>query len=257
MAKFDGDFNVAAIYHLSTNHRGGYDCECPAGGRPSCKHRKMVPIFLAAKAVDTLQFYEYETQMWHQPIPTFAPGDPTADKAVASAASGWTGEPCPVCNGSGVDRKDDSNRRPCNACGGTGEQYIPNPPPSVVAAGTTYPYQTAEPTDDDRTPQDIMEQASRMLATPPSDLATQFYANDPAYAGEGPGPSTLAATLRPSPSQDTAVSRSPDLRGEPAPTTPLVHKSEWDRFKATGYDMSQFKLIEPIPTPKSEFRRLK
>lgn len=72
LAKFDDDFNVEAVYEL-TPARGrngketsGWSCTCPAGPRPSCRHRKMLPI-MAPKA-DTENFYCYETQTWHRPI---------------------------------------------------------------------------------------------------------------------------------------------------------------------------------------------
>ena len=61
LGKFDDDFNVAAVYDVDLKH-----CTCPAGPRPSCKHRKMLPRMLAK--VDTNQFYCYETQTWHQPL---------------------------------------------------------------------------------------------------------------------------------------------------------------------------------------------
>lgn len=86
IAKFDADMNVAAIYHLRSIPMGYYACECPAGARPNCKHRRMVPIFLASNAVDSDRFYCYETQMWHRPIPTYGEGEASA--AIASAASG-------------------------------------------------------------------------------------------------------------------------------------------------------------------------
>ncbi len=86
IAKFDEDFNVAGVYTLSPQGRG-LACDCPAGPRPSCKHRKMVPIFAAAGRIDTSAFYCYETQQWHQPIPA-GPWDadsPTADRAMAES----------------------------------------------------------------------------------------------------------------------------------------------------------------------------
>jgi hypothetical protein len=75
LAKFDDDFNVAAVYELTKardssgriiNRDYAWSCTCPAGPRPSCRHRKMLQI-MASKA-DTENFYCYETQTWHQPI---------------------------------------------------------------------------------------------------------------------------------------------------------------------------------------------
>ena len=84
MVKFDSDFNVAAIYNLSPDKGGKLACDCPAGPRPTCKHRKMIPIFLASGAVDSVRFYDYERQFWQQPIPALneAEEEPSATKAV-------------------------------------------------------------------------------------------------------------------------------------------------------------------------------
>lgn len=74
LAKFGPDFNVEAVYHLA-NIRGQYQskgtvhqwtCDCPAGHRPSCKHRKMLPRMIPK--ADTDSFYCYETQSWHKPL---------------------------------------------------------------------------------------------------------------------------------------------------------------------------------------------
>ena len=72
LGKFDDDFNVAAIYDVDLKH-----CTCPAGPRPSCKHRKMLPRMLGK--VDTEEFYCYETQTWHQPLAREALGSPKAE----------------------------------------------------------------------------------------------------------------------------------------------------------------------------------
>src|ERR1035437_2100904 len=61
IAKFDADLNLLAAY----NTDGDY-CSCPAGPRPTCRHRKMLPRMLGK--VDTDEFYCYETQTWHQPL---------------------------------------------------------------------------------------------------------------------------------------------------------------------------------------------
>lgn len=40
------------------------ECECPAGVRPSCRHRQMLPKFLAREAVDSFWFYDFERGGW-------------------------------------------------------------------------------------------------------------------------------------------------------------------------------------------------
>jgi hypothetical protein len=61
ITKFDDDFNPAATYDVSVGA-----CSCPAGPRPTCRHRKMLSRMLAK--VDTDEFYCYETQTWHRPL---------------------------------------------------------------------------------------------------------------------------------------------------------------------------------------------
>lgn len=65
LAKFGPDFNVEAVYHLQPQ-AGGYTCDCPAGHRPSCKHRKMIARMIPK--ADSDEFYCYETQSWHKPL---------------------------------------------------------------------------------------------------------------------------------------------------------------------------------------------
>lgn len=69
MAKFDSDFNVAAVYDL-TAKGAGYSCNCPASARvvkyKPCKHQRMLPYMLGA--VNTDRFYDPETGRWHQPL---------------------------------------------------------------------------------------------------------------------------------------------------------------------------------------------
>ncbi len=40
------------------------ECECPAGVRPTCRHRHMLPRFLAKGAVNSFYFYDYDRQGW-------------------------------------------------------------------------------------------------------------------------------------------------------------------------------------------------
>ena len=63
ITKFTMDIEVEASYNLSKDKR---ECDCPAGFRPSCKHRKM--IFRMFDHCDDNWFYCYETQKWHRPM---------------------------------------------------------------------------------------------------------------------------------------------------------------------------------------------
>src|SRR6266436_9602135 len=59
ITKFDSLGNVESSYLCSLDN-----CECPAGHRPSCRHRHMLPRFLAKGAVNSFYFYDYDRQGW-------------------------------------------------------------------------------------------------------------------------------------------------------------------------------------------------
>lgn len=40
------------------------ECQCPAGSRPICRHRLMLPMFLDRGAVDTFWFLDFERKGW-------------------------------------------------------------------------------------------------------------------------------------------------------------------------------------------------
>jgi hypothetical protein len=37
-----------------------YECECPAGVRPSCRHRQMLPELLARQLSDSMWFWDFD-----------------------------------------------------------------------------------------------------------------------------------------------------------------------------------------------------
>lgn len=59
LTKFDKDYNPEITYHTSKS-----ECDCPAGSRPTCKHRKMVELFTAAGHVDDGWFLDWDTRLW-------------------------------------------------------------------------------------------------------------------------------------------------------------------------------------------------
>lgn len=59
ITKFDSLGNVESSY-LCTEE----ECECPAGVRPTCRHRKMLPSFLKRGAVDTFWFFDFDRGGW-------------------------------------------------------------------------------------------------------------------------------------------------------------------------------------------------
>ena len=61
ITKFSDDMEVESSYLCTIA-----ECECPAGSRPICRHREMLPLFIARGAIDTGWFYDYERGGWVQ-----------------------------------------------------------------------------------------------------------------------------------------------------------------------------------------------
>lgn len=55
ITKFNNDGDVESSY-LCTE----YECECPAGVRPSCRHRQMLPQMLAHKIANSEWFMDWD-----------------------------------------------------------------------------------------------------------------------------------------------------------------------------------------------------
>lgn len=50
----DGEVESSYITNL-------HECECPAGHRPSCRHRQMLPMMLAHDIVDSHWFWNFDS----------------------------------------------------------------------------------------------------------------------------------------------------------------------------------------------------
>lgn len=60
ISKFDSDLNVESSYLTTLS-----ECECPAGHRDTCRHRTMLPRFLAKPGADRgLWFHNFEQNQW-------------------------------------------------------------------------------------------------------------------------------------------------------------------------------------------------
>jgi hypothetical protein len=83
ITKFDHDFNPQETYALS---RG--ECDCPAGPKPTCRHRKMLPLFLEKGHLNDGWFLDWDTRMWRKPLATSAElsAGPTGNGLVADQA---------------------------------------------------------------------------------------------------------------------------------------------------------------------------
>lgn len=67
ITKFDSDMNVESSYLCTTS-----SCDCPAGVRPSCRHRDMLPKFLHRGYVGTEWFFDFDRGGWVQGEAHFA-----------------------------------------------------------------------------------------------------------------------------------------------------------------------------------------
>ncbi len=70
ISKFDSHFDLESSY-LCTEA----ECECPAGHRPTCRHRAMLPKFIQREHVGDEWFFDYDRGGWVQgamAIDTFA-----------------------------------------------------------------------------------------------------------------------------------------------------------------------------------------
>lgn len=68
VTKFDDDLEVESSYLMDfdpTEPGSPVICECPAGIRPTCRHRQMLPTLL--ERLDTAWFLDHETQEWVDP----------------------------------------------------------------------------------------------------------------------------------------------------------------------------------------------
>lgn len=59
ITKFTEDMDVESSY--VTTYR---TCECPAGQRFNCRHREMLPMFIAKQATHGEMFYNFLTGEW-------------------------------------------------------------------------------------------------------------------------------------------------------------------------------------------------
>src|SRR5712664_1083328 len=61
ITKFDDDMNPQGSYLLSLE-----ECECPAGVRPTCRHRQMLPKFIARGHVGDEWMFDFDRGGWIQ-----------------------------------------------------------------------------------------------------------------------------------------------------------------------------------------------
>lgn len=67
IVKFDEDLNVISSYHMNwipTKDGGYHDCQCPAA-KFDCRHKAIMKEIVAAKKVDTEQFFNFAKRTFH------------------------------------------------------------------------------------------------------------------------------------------------------------------------------------------------
>lgn len=67
ITKFDEDMNPQGSYLTD-----GEACECPAGVRPTCRHRQMLPKFIGRSHVGDEWFFDFDRGGWVQMRPEWA-----------------------------------------------------------------------------------------------------------------------------------------------------------------------------------------
>lgn len=61
ITKFDNHMNVESSYLTD-----GSECDCPAGVRPSCRHRQMLPKFIQREHIGDEWFLDFDRGGWVQ-----------------------------------------------------------------------------------------------------------------------------------------------------------------------------------------------
>lgn len=83
ITKFDPDMNPVSSYLCSLE-----ECDCPRGPHPTCRHRQMLPKFIARQHIGDEWFLDFDRGGWVQMGPEWAlpneigshlSGDPTDD----------------------------------------------------------------------------------------------------------------------------------------------------------------------------------
>src|SRR5258705_4756321 len=67
ITKFDSDMNPQGSYLVTLE-----ECDCPAGVRPTCRHRNMLHDFLARQHVGDEWFLDFDRGGWVQMDPEWA-----------------------------------------------------------------------------------------------------------------------------------------------------------------------------------------
>ena len=116
ITKFDADYNIESTYELDET-----GCTCPQGHKATCRHRKMLPLFLDLHHVDDGWFLDWDTRLWRHVFASEAIEVPATSNQPITATE--------------VDTKakaaaDELTER-LRAAAFEEENYAPSAPPSV------------------------------------------------------------------------------------------------------------------------------
>lgn len=79
VTKFDADLNIESSYLMTAT-----ECTCPAGVRPTCRHRQMFPDLLPR--VNTSWLWNFDARVWIAgPAETLTPGELDLDDNIELA----------------------------------------------------------------------------------------------------------------------------------------------------------------------------
>jgi hypothetical protein len=82
ITKFDADLNVVSSYLCTTS-----ECECPAGVRPTCRHREMLPRFIHREHIGDGWMLDHDRGGWvHMDLPGGGPSGTFFEQHPAPAA---------------------------------------------------------------------------------------------------------------------------------------------------------------------------
>lgn len=62
--KVDMDFEKSGDVYSVSRVGGSLNCSCFAGSKSTCRHREMLPEFLAEEAVDTNKWWWHDKRKW-------------------------------------------------------------------------------------------------------------------------------------------------------------------------------------------------
>lgn len=175
ITKFNSDFDMESSYLCTLE-----ECECPAGHQPICRHREMLPKFIARDHIGDEWLFDYDRGGWVQGIPseaiiaeadenirdlTFELEHPDAarhraNRAVLEAGGRIT-----------TEYKTDGSVKTYATINHEPATILPlNQPPSLElnAAGAILPSESGEPTTADTAPQALLDGPSNQQVPAPT-----------------------------------------------------------------------------------------